>query len=42
MYKATIVYLERSIENDPKNRDASNMLGYSNRQLKKNKKAFKY
>jgi len=29
--KAAIVYLEKPIENDPKNADAFNMLGYSNR-----------
>ena len=41
-YKAAIVYLEKSIENDPKNADAFNMLGYSNRKLGKNEEAFKY
>ena len=41
-YKAAIVYLEKSIENDPKNADAFNMLGYSNRKLGNNEEAFKY
>ena len=37
-----IVYLKKSIENDSKNADACNMLGYSNRKLGKNEEAFKY
>ena len=41
-YKAAIIYLEKSIQNDPKNADAFNMLGYSNRKLGNNDEAFKY
>ena len=41
-YRAAIVYLEKSIENYPKNADAFNMLGYSNRKLGNNEEAFKY
>ena len=41
-YKAAIEYLEKSIENDPKNADAFNMLGYSNRKLGNSEDAFKY
>ena len=41
-YKAAIVFLKKSIANDPKNADAFNMLGYSNRKLGKNEEAFKY
>ena len=41
-YKAAILYLEKSIENDPKNADAFNMLGYSNRKLGNNEEAFKH
>ena len=41
-YKAAIGYLEKSIKNNPKNPDAYNMLGYSNRKLGNNEEAFKY
>ena len=41
-YEEAIVYLKKSIENDSKNADAFNMLGYSSRKLGKNQEAFKY
>jgi Flp pilus assembly protein TadD, contains TPR repeats len=41
-YEDAIVYLKKSIETDPKNADAFNMLGYSNRKLGNNQEAFKY
>ena len=41
-YERAIVFLKKSIENDHKNTDAYNMLGYSNRKLGNNKEAFKY
>ena len=41
-YEEAIVYLKKSIENDSKNANAFNMLGYSNRKLGKNQEAFKY
>ena len=41
-FKAAIVYLKRSIKDDPDNTDAFNMLGYSNRKLGNNDDAFTY
>ena len=41
-YEAAIVHLKQSIENESKNADAYNMLGFSNRKLGNNKEAFKY
>ena len=41
-YEEAIVYFKKSVENDSKNADAFNMLGYSNRKLGKNQEAFKY
>ena len=35
-YEKAVVYLKKSIENAPKNADAYNMLGYSNRKLGNN------
>jgi Flp pilus assembly protein TadD len=41
-FRAAIVYLERAIKENPENADAFNLLGYSNRKLGKNDKAFKF
>ena len=41
-YKAAIVYLKKSILDDPNNPDAFNMLGFSNRKLSNNDEAFYY
>ena len=41
-YRSAILYLEKAITKYPKNADAFNMLGYSNRKLGKNEEAFKY
>ena len=41
-YKSAIVYLKKSIKDDPDNPDAFNMLGYSNRKLGNNGDAFTY
>ena len=41
-YKAAIVYLKKSIRDDPNNPDAFNMLGFSNRKLGNNDEAFSY
>ena len=41
-YKAAIVYLKKSIQDDPNNPDTFNMLGFSNRKLGNNDEAFSY
>ena len=41
-YRAAIVYLKKSIENNPESADSYNLLGYSNRKLGNNKEAFTY
>ena len=41
-YKAAIIYLKKSIRDDPNNPDAFNMLGFSNRKLGNNDEAFSY
>ena len=41
-YRAAIVYLKKSIENNPKSADSYNLLGYSNRKLGNNEEAFTY
>ena len=41
-FKAAIVYLKKSIRDDPNNPDAFNMLGFSNRKLGNNDEAFSY
>ena len=41
-YRAAIVYLKKSVANNPENSDAFNLLGYSNRKLGNNDEAFTY
>ena len=41
-YRAAIVYLKKSIENNPESADSFNLLGYSNRKLGNNDEAFTY
>ena len=41
-YRAAIVYLKKSIENNPESADSYNLLGYSNRKLGNNEEAFTY
>ena len=41
-YRAAIVYLKKSTENNPKSADSYNLLGYSNRKLGNNEEAFTY
>ena len=41
-YRAAIVYLKKSIENNPESADSYNLLGYSNRKLGNNDEAFTY
>ena len=41
-YRAAIVYLKKSIENNPESADSFNLLGYSNRKLGNNEEAFTY
>ena len=41
-YKAAIVYLKKSIRDDPNNPDAFNMLGFNSRKLGNNDEAFSY
>ena len=41
-YRAAIVYLKKSIENNSESADSYNLLGYINRKLGNNKEAFTY
>ena len=41
-YRAAIVYLKKSIENNPESADSYNLLGYSNRKLGNNDEAFTF
>ena len=41
-YRAAIVYLKKSVENNPESADSYNLLGYSNRKLANNDEAFTY
>ena len=41
-YRAAIVYLKKSVENNPESADSYNLLGYSNRKLGNNEEAFNY
>ena len=41
-YRVAIVYLKKSVENNPENADSYNLLGYSNRKLGNNDEAFAF